>query len=139
MKRPAASSWQRGLLLVEAALAAVSIAVGLVFLTRGLSSQLRAIQRLKEQDGLQAAAHTLLAELEGSRLFGHTGPQESDGTVEAGSSTYGWVLTAAPCEALRDAQDNPLAAEVTVALQPAGRPGPSLGFWSIWPIEWTAQ
>lgn len=136
MKRPGTSSWRRGLLLVEAGLAAVAIAVGLVFLTRGLSSQLRAIRRLQEQSSLQAAARNLLVEQEGARVFGRRGSQETAGTVEGDAGTYAWAMTTAPCEALR----NPLATEVTLALQPpTGQPGPSIGFRSIWPLDWIQQ
>ena len=62
MGRPAKSSSRRGLLLVEAVLAAVVIAVGLVFISRGLAGQLRALRTVEEYDTLLSLGHGKLLE-----------------------------------------------------------------------------
>ncbi len=65
MKRPGRRASQQGLLLVEAVLSAVVIAVGLVFISRSLGGQLRALSTVEAYDTLLLLAQSKLAELEG--------------------------------------------------------------------------
>ena len=65
MKRPDRLVSSQGLLLVEAVLSAVVIAVGLVFISRGLGGQLRAIEAVEAYEELLPLAQSKLNELEG--------------------------------------------------------------------------
>lgn len=160
MKRPAASSWspagrnperpatvrwrgvegsQRGLLLIEAVLAAVAIAAALVFLTRGLSGQLKTIQALQDREALGVVMRDALVRQEAERLFHRQDEAGVKGAVESGTGVYEWTLAAAPCEGVRDAQGRPLAVSATLTAERADPPGRSGSVQTLWPIGWITQ
>ena len=69
MKRPAKWYSRQGLLLVEAVLSAVIMAAVLVFISRGLGGQLRALRTLQDYDALCALAESTLERWEAERTI----------------------------------------------------------------------
>lgn len=130
---------QRGLLLIEAVLAAVAIAAALVFITRGLSSQLKAIQILQDQEAVGAVLHDALVRQEAERLFHREEDAGTEGTVESEAGLYQWTLATAPCEGVRDAQDQPLAVSATLAAERTDPPGRSGSLHMLWPVSRVAE
>jgi hypothetical protein len=157
MGRRATWSSQRGLLLLEAGLSAVVIAVGLVFISRGLTNQLGALRAVGEYETLLSLAHGKLSELEAKRLEfegippppgGSEGSFETSGDASSGSE-YQWTVSAARREDLDvDAQGQPLFSEVTLTVRrlsaepvggaPAGDASrsPVVVVSAIWPAAW---
>ena len=154
MGRRARCSSSRGLLLVEAVLSAVVIAVGLVFISRGLSSQLTAIRTVEEYDTLLALARRKWLELEAERLSRLPVAQEArtgscDGQGEEGpDAAYQWTITAIRRPQLGMGSDGaPLFSEVTLTIRRTAKPrsGAPVGnehrssavlLSAIWPSEW---
>ncbi|MBI3997146.1 MAG: hypothetical protein HY352_05755 [Candidatus Omnitrophica bacterium] len=133
--RPAKFASSQGLLLVEAVLSAVVIAVGLVFISRGLANQLKTLQRLEQYDGLLSLAREKLLELETDALTTHTLPPAKSGTCEAPFADYRWTITTKAYDLLKDPSDQPLAREIILSIrQGAGRTSVRLS--ALWPIEW---
>ena len=138
MRRPAQRSWQAGLLLVEAVLAAVVTAVGLVFISRSFSGQLKALSSVQRYDTLLLLARSTLNELEGRQLAGLTGLTQVAGMFEAPYAAYHWALEAAPREDWLDPAGNPLMYEVTVSVaSDAGTPS-ALRVSALWPSSWVS-
>ena len=125
-----------GLLLVEAGLSAVVIAVGLAFISRGLASHLRAIRTIEEQQVLLSLAHGTLLALEAELASGRPAPTELAGTFEAPYAAYRWQAAVAAREDVADADGNPLASDVTVTVE-RQEPTASLRLGAVWPREWT--
>ena len=131
MKRPATS--QSGLLLVEAVLSAVVIAVGLVSISRSLTGPLRALRRMQETERLLSVAEATLAELEQRGLLQQPFPSQPEGTVEEAQ----WSI---------ERKDVPLGFEragellgtrvtLTVKLSDATASSP-VRVIAIWPARW---
>ena len=139
MQQRARCRSRQGLLLVEAALSAVVIAIGLVFISRGLSSQLRALRTLEEQDTLLALATGKLTELESLHLFGHAGSLPFVGTFDPPYQQYRWTLAVQPNPTVTDAQDQPLADDVALTVERTTPPASALRLRAIWPREWMPQ
>ena len=93
MPRPAACA-SRGLLLVEAVLAATVIAVGLVLITRSLSGQLRALETVEQHERLLNLAHSKLLELEMARELDRSTPPEADGRFAEPDADVRWTVSA---------------------------------------------
>ena len=130
-------SSRRGLLLVEALLSAVVIAVGLVFISRGLSGHLKALRTLEERDTLLALTRSQLLQLESERFFGQRG--DSAGDFEAPVAGYRWALAATPRADLTDQAGAPLATEVILTVERSGPPASALRLQSVWPLDWVQQ
>ena len=132
MSRPARWSSQRGLLLVEAGLCAVVVALGLVFVSRGLANQLAALRVVDERETLLALAQGQLAELEAQRLAGMPLDAASrSGTFNAAAE---WSLAATPRDDLDvDDDGRPLFSEVTLTVR---RARASVSLSAIWPTAW---
>ncbi len=105
--RPSSPSTRAGLLLVEAALATVVIAVGLVFISRAFSSALRTLQTARLHDTALLLAQQKLDELgvdlqrapavptaPGAPAAPLTSVKE--GTFEAPHAAFGWIISAKP-------------------------------------------
>ena len=122
---------ERGVLLVEAVLSAVVIAVGLTFITRALGSQLKALQRVEEYAVLtelaQQAMRTMEVDVQASKL--PRGPQ--DGSFDAPYQTYQWALSAAAL----DGRDLPFEmSRVTLSVHRADRrPASRFSVQAVWP------
>lgn len=150
----------RGLLLVEAVLSAVVIAVGLVFISRGLANQLKAMETVAAYDRLLTLARRKWLELEAERLSGlqvnEERPRGSFGSVEEQDpdSAFQWEIRASRRPVLGvDSKDEPLVSEVTLTISrlpdlpqaeggaggSAGDPdrrGPVVIQSAVWPIHW---
>ena len=103
MKRRATRLSQRGLLLLEAVLSAVVIAVGLVFISRALSQQLRALGDVERHEALVALAQGKLEELE-AQVRARKAPQQITDVAFSepygqASGEYRWSLRITPLSA----------------------------------------
>lgn len=137
MKRPARFSSRSGLLLVEAVLSAVVIAVGLVFITRGLASQLKAVRTLEERETLLALARWKLTELESGFLFGRPLPPDLQGEFAEPFQAYQWSLAFDPRKDLTDTQDGTsLASDVTLTVTREEPPSSSVTLGAVWLKSW---
>ena len=138
MRRRVARSWQ-GFLLVEAVLSAVVIAVGLIFISRGMGSQLRALQALEARDTLLALAQEKFAEVEGHRLSGDARPGQAGGIFEPPADGYTWTFRASPRQDLLDQAGAPTASDVTLTVASQAHPASSVRLATIWPNDWVAS
>ncbi len=133
MRRPAKCSSQQGFLLVEAVLSAVVIAVGLTFVSRGLSNQLRALQTVGEYDTLLSLARGKLLELEGARLF-RTPSSEArrEGVFQEPYQAYRWTVTAT----LRKEENGETpTSSVVLTVQRSHGPSFLVRLSAIWPTD----
>ena len=140
MGRRARCSSQRGLLLVEAVLSAVVIGVGLAFISRSLSGQLKALAAVEDYETLSTLARERLTELEDAALRGLPPPSEASGTFDEPYDSYQWEVAAVPVQGvagLEDEDSNPLASEVRVTVRRRKGPSPAVQLSAVWPIEWT--
>ena len=110
---------ERGVLLVEAVLSAVVIAVGLVFITRALSSQLKALQRVEEYAVLAELAQQAMRTMEVDVQAG----KQPRGLQDGG---FQWALSAAALE-------NPDISRVTLSVHRTDAPGPAYTVQAVWP------
>jgi len=136
MRQPATWRSRQGLLLVEAALAAVVIAVGLAFISRGFASQARAIRTVETHELLLALAQGKLLELEAELLAGRPLPAGLSGTFDAPHADYRWAVDAQPRADLTDQSGAPLASDVSLTVAPDQVRGPSLTVSAVWLQEW---
>ncbi len=136
MRRPARAT-SAGLLLVEAVISAVVIAVGLVFVSRALSGQLRALKRLEESAVLLALAEGKLREIEAAcplQPSAAPDPQRA-GTFDEPSTNYQWELTVEPASDQGGAEEMPLST-VTIAVQRREPASGAVRLSMAWPTEW---
>ncbi len=133
MEPPARSRLPRGFLLVEAVLAAVVIAVGLVFVTRGFSSHVRALRAAEEYDTLTALARGKLLELEASRMFEpDTSSDERAGVFEAPRAAYEWRIVAT----LREEEDeHSPTSRLELSVRRATPPRHQVRLFTVWPTD----
>ncbi len=140
MRRPAGCSSSKGLLLVEAVLAATIIAVGLVSISRGLGSQLQAIQRVEAHDGAVAVAHARLLELEALGVSGIVPlPSPQEGDLQEAGREYRWTIRAVLREDVKDSAGRQVAADVTITVKGQGRGVASARLTTVWPSAWIPQ
>lgn len=138
----------RGLLLVEAVLSAVVIAVGLVFISRGLANQLKAMETVAAYDRLLTLARRKWLELEAEGLreppVNEERPRGSFGSLEEQDpdSAFQWAITALGRPEL--------GVEVTLTVRrlpqaeggaggsagDPGRRGPVVIQSAVWPTHW---
>ncbi len=122
---------QRGLLLVEAILCAVVIAVGLVAVTRGLSSQLSAARGIEDRDRMLALARNVLAEQERRLWSGSpigSGPETAFDDPDA---DYAWTIRAVPLESAGEGAIEVSRVEVSVKRRKGS--GAPVRLWTLWP------
>ena len=142
MGRPVKSSSSQGLLLIEAVLAAVVIATGLVFISRGLSGQLRALRTTEEYDVLRSLANGKLVELEGDRLARASRSAPTDGMFPDPYADYHWALRATPRQGKADLKDKdnvPLTSDIALTVTRQRAPSSSVTLRAIWPTAWVPQ
>jgi hypothetical protein len=138
--RRAKRRWRRGLLLVEAVLAAGVIATGLVLVSRSLGGQLSAIGRVEERDAALALGRSKLAELEAARLSGvPESGEDLDGTFDQPFDAYGWSLRTEPREDLTRPDGTPLAVEATLTIKKGSSGGTLASLAALWPASWTSE
>ena len=136
MTRPAKCSSRAGLLLVEAVLSAAVIAVGLVFITRGLANQLKAVRALEERETLLALARWKLTELESGLLFGRPLAPDLQGDFAEPYQAYQWSLAFRSRKDLTDQDGTSLASDVTLTVTHAQPPSASVTLGAIWLRSW---
>lgn len=130
MERPAKCASRQGLLLVEAVLAATVMAVGLVFISRGLASQLRALSAAETYDILAALAGGKLRELEQLQLFAAPGAEvPRDGDFPPPHAAYRWTATVAPRET--DA-DEPASSVIRLTVRHGSA---AFSLTAVWPTD----
>src|SRR3989338_4171041 len=89
---------ERGVLLVEAMLSAVVIAVGLTFITRALGSQLKALQRVEEYAILRNLAQQALRTMEVDLQAGNKPRGPQGGSLVERDQDYEWKLSTTALE-----------------------------------------
>ena len=139
MQQPAKCSSAKGLLLVEAVLSAVIIATGLIFVTRGLSTPLRALQAMGQQGVGRSLAQRKLLELELTRLLDRPVPADREGTFPTPDEGYRWKIAVKSNE-LEELQEVAISlSEVSVTVQRIDEPSESARFSSVWQSEWIPE
>ena len=134
MKRPDKRVSQQGLLLVEAVLSAVVIAVGLVFISRGLGGQLRALSTVEAYDTLLPLAQSKLAELEGWGLKQQPIPsQQLRGEFGEPSRGYRWEVQTLPRPVVAG---TPPLTDVTLTVQSGAEHSRAVTLSAVWPASW---
>lgn len=123
-------------MLVEAVLSAVVIAVGLVFISRGLANHLRAIRTVEDYQTLLALAQGKLRELEGLQGSGAALPAELAGTFAEPYGAYRWEVASAAREDVTDPDGRPLASDVTVTVARTEPTTASVQLGTVWPGDW---
>ena len=134
MGPPVTCSSSRGLLLVEAVLSAVVIATGLIFISRGLSGQLKALRTTEAYDVLLSLASGKLLELEGDRLARPSRGAPMDGTFPDPYADYHWGLVATPRDGPLDLKDNantPLTSDIVLTVTQHGTSSSSVTLRAI--------
>lgn len=139
MERPARLICLKGFLLIEAIVSAVVIAVGIAFVNRGLSSQLKAIRTVEEYETLLSLARDKVSEFEGQRLFGIPPPSNLEDAFEEPSKGYRWVMTFRPRPDMTNEEGEPLFADVSLDVRAEGRPSSTITLGAIWSADWLAQ
>ena len=124
---------RRAFLLVEATLTAVVIAVGLVFISRGLSESLRIVSRLQESDRLLRIAESTLSELEIRDQ--HQPLATSQGSCEPPDDQYQWSLAISPVQSTDPSLQTFRAVILTV--HRADLPTPAAQLSVLWPGKWS--
>lgn len=128
----AKSSSQRGLLLVEAVISAVVIAVGLVSISRALSSQLKALRSVGDYAVMARLAQGLLTELERSVQAGQPPQRARNGTFEPPEAVYEWTLETRAPESQTTAVP---VTVVTLSVRRAEGPSSTVSVRALWPSD----
>ena len=119
----------RGLLLVEAVICAVVIAVGLSFITRAFSNQLKALRSVQEQARLSDLAQRAWLDAEREVQAGRAPAREPEGAFEAPYEAYAWSFTAAPIEG----DDADRVSAVSLTVRRVGEGGSAVTLHALWP------
>ena len=127
-----------GVLLVEAVLSAVVIAVGLVFISRGLGGQLAAARHVADRHTELTLLQSTLAELEAQPLSGLPLTAAMEGTCPPPHDASRWRMTAAPREDLIDAAGASPVSDVRVTVEREQPPSGAVTLTTRWPSEWFA-
>ena len=121
---------EHGVLLVEAVLSAVVIAVGLAFITRALGGQLKALQRVEEYAVLMEVAQQALRTMEVDLQVGKSPRGPHEGSFGEPYQDYQWKLSTTELED----PDLPLEmSRVTLSVQRADPPSPSYSVQTVCP------
>lgn len=137
MQRQVRSCLCQGFLLVEAVLSAVIISVGLVWVTRGFSSQLRAIQTIDASTELKNIAAQILLEVEGDLRESRSPQRLQKGVLELSGHSYAWIFT------LQPHPDDPAIKRVILSVNSqqdssalAASSISSIRLQALWPSDW---
>src|SRR3989338_4296495 len=134
MARQAQRSSAQGLLLIEAVLAAVVVAVGLAYITRGLGTQLRELRSIVEYDRLASLAQGKLLELEARPLSGGLlSAADQEGAFDEPYAAYQWGILLG--DEFND-DDEPMAREITIEVKRAEGSSTTVTLHALWPIDW---
>ena len=126
---------RRGFLLVEALLALVVIATGLVFISRALSANLAAVTHLQRTARvLRLAASALRAREIDAQQFGAS--DGSTGAFDPPDEAYRWSLALQAAPVPLDEQVSVTMSSVTLTVTAAGDDRPLARLHTLWPAEW---
>ena len=129
---------QQGLLLLEAILSAVVIAVGLVMISRAIGSQLNVVRRMEAYDTLLVLADNKLQELDAAHLMADQAPKE-DRTGEFTAKPYAWEISAINREDL-DPEKKLEIAEIRVKVRRGSAANAeSVTLTELWPRSWVPE
>lgn len=127
---------QRAFLLLEATVTAAVIAVGLVFISRGMGTSLKTLSSLQRYDRLLRLAESELNELSAQAQAGIAMPRE--GTLDGADHDVTWELAV---EGVTSKEIPPaigsVVCDVTLSVHPAQAATPLVRLATIWPKEWT--
>ncbi len=123
---------QRGLLLVEAILSAIIVAVGLVFVSRALSSEVNALHVVEESATVFPLADATLRAMNGVVQSGRAPGTKRDGTFDPPNAGYRWIASAQPLET-GDAQ--PRYGMVTLTIRRVRDDAIMTFVRALWPME----
>ena len=128
---------QQGLLLVEAVLSAVVIATGLVFISRGLGGQLRALEAVEAHETLLPLAQSKLAELEGWGLKQKTAipARQLSGQFSEPYQAYRWTVETVP-HAVGPESPALTLTDVTLTVRGPGESSRAVALSAVWPASW---
>lgn len=122
----------RGLLLVEAVLAAVVIGISLTLITRGLGSQLRALRTVRDQATLLRLAQGVLLVAQQQVHAGQVPEMPQQGEFDEPDVGYAWTWRAEPS----DTEDLGVpVSRVRLVVRPAGQTAGGLTLGTVWPTE----
>ena len=123
---------ERGVLLVEAVLSAVVIAVGLSFITRALGGQLKALQGIEEYTVLAELAQQAMRTHEAQVQAGQLPRGLREGTFGEPYAAYEWTLSAA---ALNDPDLAVPVSRVTLSVRRSDHPASRFSVQAVWPTS----
>ena len=124
---------RQGFLLVEAVLSAVVIAVGLVFVSRALASEVKALRTVEEAAVVAWLAQNLMRELEGQVQDGRAPSRERRGTFDAPNAGYQWALSAV---AINAGDEEPSRGVVTLVIRRTGTQANVTAMRAVWPLDY---
>jgi len=126
---------EHAFLLVEAMLTAVVIAVGLVFIGRGIGESLKALARFEERAHLVRLAEGLLGELETQAQ--HVPPlQATTGRLGAPDGAYAWTVATESVDLEPDGIAMDSLTAVTLTVQREADNAPAVRLQTVWPTSW---
>jgi hypothetical protein len=114
-------------------LSAVVIAVGLVFVSRALASEVKALRTVEEAAVVAWLAQNLMRELEGQVQDGRAPSRARSGTFDAPNTGYQWALSAAPISA---GGEEPSRGVVTLVIRRTGTQANVTAMRAVWPLEY---
>ena len=126
--------------MIEAGLAAVAMAIGLVAISRGLGTSLSTLASLQRRDAFLSVAESTLQQLSAEAQQAPPLPTaRRRGTCEEVSRDCEWELTSEPF--------NPPALElpgdvlrlVTLLVRRSQGPSGSFSLRAVWPADWVAE
>ena len=128
----------RGFLLVEAVLATLVIAVGLVFISRGISGSLNALSMLRQRTLLLRLAESTLTELKTeAQQIPTASPREGD--FGEPNSGYRWALTIRPLQGSPADVSAEAFRAVSLTVSRIDQPTALIRLHALWPLEWVAE
>ena len=125
---------QRGVLLVEAILSTVVMAVGLVMISRGLSTHLKALQTLEQYDTMMTLARERLIDLEAEQRAHRIDPLR-EGVFADPYANYRWTLT----NVRIDQREEPQYEEVILTVRRTDKPSSLVQVPAVWPVKWIPE
>ena len=122
-------------MLIEAVLSAVVIAVGLVWITRGLSSQLQALRRFEEYQTLRSLAHGKLLELESRMRLRQLPSSVRAVPCDDPYGQYRWTVKATTLPDAEEEETAVPAGEVSLTVQRGEGRSSLVTVRAIWPKD----
>ena len=136
LRRPRGT--RQGFLLVEALLAMVVIATGLVFISRALSTNLNVVTRLERTERLRRLAESALRarEIEAQQFGTSDAPA---GAFDPPDDAYRWAMSLHPVQISLDDQTTVPMLSVTLTVSPTSNDHSLVQLHTLWPTDWVRQ